>query len=174
MSSACSATLSRSHPRDFFRVRWRPASSTTPLLMSISGLIDSMLPSRAWALPIRPPFFRFSRVSMAPKTRVRSRMPSTRVTTSSADAPRAAAWAAACTMTPKPAVTERLSTTRTSPSTSRAASSEDSIVAETPLDRLIQTMASAPSAKRLRKTSWKAPGAGAAVCGRSSLEAIRR
>jgi hypothetical protein len=29
------------------------------------GLIDSMEPRRAWALPMRPPFFRFSSVSRA-------------------------------------------------------------------------------------------------------------
>ena len=64
-SATSSATLSLSQASDFLRVRWRPASSTTPVLMSMSGLMDSMLPSRAWAPPILPPFLRFSRVSMA-------------------------------------------------------------------------------------------------------------
>ena len=48
-----------------------PDSATTPSRTSITGLIDSMLPSIACAPPIRPPRRRCSSVSSAPKRRVR-------------------------------------------------------------------------------------------------------
>ena len=62
-------------------------SSTSPVEMSMSGLIESIEPSSAWAPPMRPPFWRFSRVSSAPKTWVRADIDSAMATTSSADAP---------------------------------------------------------------------------------------
>ena len=53
------------------RVRCLPPSSTLPSRTSMMGLIESTEASSALAPPIRPPFFRFSRVSRAPQTLLR-------------------------------------------------------------------------------------------------------
>ena len=143
-----SATLSRSTSRAFLRVRAFPASSTFPVEMSRIGLMERREPRSAWALPIRPPFLRLSRVSSAPKTWVRPARSSTSATTWSAEAPDAASSAASSTCVPRPDVIERESMTRTSssPSTALAAFWADCIVAERSEDRLMHTMASAPAA----------------------------
>ena len=131
------------------------------------GLIDRSEPSRAWAPPMRPPFLRLSSVSSAPTTWVRRARSSTRATTSSADAPPAAASAARSTCVPRPEVIERESTTRTSrsPRSALAAFWADCIVADRSEERLMQTTASAPASCWRRKAASNLPGAGAAVSG---------
>ena len=69
-----------------------PASSTTPSRTSTTGLIESIDPSRARALPIRPPRLRNSSVSSEPNSFVRSRRSVTSATIDSRSAP---SWAAA-------------------------------------------------------------------------------
>ena len=98
---------------------------------------------------------------------------STSATISSAEAPSLAALAAASTIVPRPPVIDLLSINRMSAFRSRAPVSADCRVAESPAERLMHTMESAPSSSRLRNVASNAPGAGAAVCGRSSLAAIR-
>ena len=66
-----SRTLSTRKARALDRVRCLPPCSTLPSMTSMIGLIASAVASSALALPIRPPFFRFSSVSSAPNTRVR-------------------------------------------------------------------------------------------------------
>ena len=61
-----SKSLSRRNSSARRRVRCLPASSTAPSTMRMIGFTDSIEPRRALALPMRPPFLRFSRVSRAP------------------------------------------------------------------------------------------------------------
>ena len=63
---------------------------------------------------------------------------------------------------------ESITRTSISPSKALAAFCADCIVAESSLDRLMQTTASAPSAAALRNASSNAPGDGAAVSGSAS------
>ena len=58
--------VSRNHSSDLRRVRCLAASSTAPSSIRMIGLIESIEPSIDCALPMRPPFTRFSRVSSAP------------------------------------------------------------------------------------------------------------
>ena len=113
----------------------------------MSGLIESIEPSSAWAPPMRPPFWRFSRVSSAPKTWVRADIDSAIATTSSADAPFLAASAAAITIEPRPTVIDVESTTRMSASIESAAVIADCIVADRAALMLMHTMAVAPASR---------------------------
>ena len=72
-----SAAFAASSFSAFERVRTLPASSTMPSRTSITGLIDSTVPSSARALPTRPPRLRNSSVSSVAKSLVRSRRSTT-------------------------------------------------------------------------------------------------
>ena len=74
------------------------------------GLIASAVASSALALPIRPPFFRFSSVSSAPNTLVRDARSVASAAISSTSAPSAARRAQATAIVPSPRLTLRLST----------------------------------------------------------------
>ncbi len=135
------------------------------------GLIESAVASMAFALPMRPPFFRLSSVSSAPKTRVRATRSWASASMSSMLAPSRAARAHASTIVPRPMVIVRLSTTRTSRSMVssamivRAASWADCMVADNADDSEITITLVAPlaAAERYACSNW--PGAGAAVSG---------
>ncbi len=132
------------------------------------GLIASAEASSALAPPMRPPFFRFSRVSSAPHTLVREARSCARATTAACEALPAARVAQSITMRPRPSVTCWLSITVTliSSATARAASSADCIVADRAALRLMATMLVAPWAASLRYAASNWPGDGAAVSGR--------
>ena len=123
------------------RVRCLPASATAPFSTLISGLTESIEPSAARAAPMRPPFFRFSRVSSAANTRIRGILASMTATTSSIDLPAAAASAPAIASSPCAIVTLRLSITRTvmASLTASAASCADWKVADRSEDSVTQT-----------------------------------
>jgi hypothetical protein len=77
------------------------------------------------------------------------------------------------TWVPRPLVIDRLSMTRTgTPSKALAAVWADCMVADSWLEMLMHTMASAPPSAALRKACSNAPGEGAAVSGSLSLAAI--
>ena len=143
-TGAAACTWSRSQASALRRVRTFAASTTSPLEMSTIGLMDSIEPIIAWALPIRPPLRRFSRVSRVPKTWVRREALATSASMESASAPAAAALAACSTSVPRPAVTDRLSSTRMSPRlpvsarTASAPWAADCMVAEIDDDKLTQ------------------------------------
>jgi len=125
----------------------------------------NMLPTRAWAPPMRPPFFRLSRVLRAPKMRVRSAFSLRSASISSALLPASAARAASMQARPMAPLTVWVSMIRTSTSTLLAACWADSMVADRPEARLMHRTVSAPAAACFSKASAKRPGAGADVSG---------
>ena len=147
-------------------------ASTAPSITSITGFTDSMVPIRALAAPMRPPFLRFSRVSRVAWILVRAAMSSAMATISSTEAPAAPALAASMQMVPRPRLTDLESTARTgsSPARALAAVSAAWMVADSLDDRLMHTTPVAPAAAASRKACSKAPGEGAAVDG-STAEA---
>ena len=101
------------------RMNWKPAflprhfptETTRPSSMVMMGLIPRRPPTTAVAPEMRPPIFRYLRVSTTASSRTRPASSSTCALSSARESSWSRSWQAASTKRPMPKVTVRASTT---------------------------------------------------------------